>query len=125
MRSGSIAVAAFSQIASPFEHRAITEALCVSQQLVDVPIFAIEVRRQAVGNVLDASADLRVVEHIDDRPVHVRYGDLGASAPDRLRAQRSCPPECASGEVGAMALLSLPAHRAPGHHDNVSEYLFR
>ena len=50
---------------------AVAEAHCAIDELLVVAILALQIGRKAVGYMLDAATDCQVVEHVDDRSVHV------------------------------------------------------
>ena len=62
---------ALGQKPEALEDSAVGEAHCVIDELFVVSIVASQVGCEAVGYMLDAATDRRVVEHVDDRSVHV------------------------------------------------------
>ena len=75
--------------------------------------------------MLDASPKLRIVEHVDNGAVNIRYSDLGSSAPDGLRAKDHTLPDMLQGKVCAMALLVFRTHGTRCHHNNIAKDLLR
>ena len=62
---------AFDQKPEALEDSAVAEAHCVIDELFVVSIGASQVGCEAVGYMLDAATHRWVVEHVDDRSVHV------------------------------------------------------
>ena len=62
---------ALGQKPEALEDSAVAEAHCVIDELFVVLIVASQVGCEAVGYMLDAATDRRVVEHVDDRSVNV------------------------------------------------------
>ncbi len=66
----------------------VAEAHRVIDELFVVAIIASQIGWEAVGYMLDAATDRRVVEHVDDRSMHVRDGNSRLMTPDILRADQ-------------------------------------
>jgi hypothetical protein len=75
---------ALGQKPEALEDRAVAETRRVLDELLVVAIAASQIGGKAIGYVLDAAADRRVIQHVDDRAVHVGYGPTGLMAPDVL-----------------------------------------
>jgi len=63
---------ALSEKAEPFEHRAVTELVGIVDQQAWLAVFTLHVLCETIGNMLDAAAGRRIIEHVDDRPVDIR-----------------------------------------------------
>src|SRR5690606_22261963 len=72
----------FGQKSQAFESRSVAQTFRVPYEHSFVTIVAAQVVGKAVGDVVDATADRRVVEHVDNRAVHVRYRNARTVAPD-------------------------------------------
>jgi len=72
-RNQDIAVRmALGEKAEPFEHRAVTELVGIVDQQAWLAVFTLHVLCETIGNMLDAAAGRRIIEHVDDRPVDIR-----------------------------------------------------
>ena len=71
----------------------------VLDELLVVAIVASQIGGKAIRYMLDAAADRGVVQHIDDRAVHVGNGHAGLMAPDALRAEELLVRRCASAKT--------------------------
>src|ERR1700691_4789993 len=75
---------ALGQKSESLEDGAIAETRHVLDELLVVAIVASQVGGKAIRYMLDAAADRGVIQHVDDRTVHVGYGHAGLMAPDAL-----------------------------------------
>ena len=66
------------------EDSTVAEAHRVVDELLVVAVVASQIGCEAVGYMLDATADRRVVEQVDDRTVHIGDGHSRLMAPDNL-----------------------------------------
>ena len=67
----------------------------VSAWPIRAPVIAVvvfEIVGDAVGHMLTAAANDRIVKDVDDRSVDVGYQDAGATAPHRPGAEELAPP---------------------------------
>ena len=71
------------------EDGAVVELLCVADQQIAVSGLAAEIRAQAISYVIDAAADLRRGDHIDQRARGVRYRHFGRAAPQRFQSEET------------------------------------
>ncbi len=62
---------ALGQKPEALEDGAVAEARRVLDELLLVAIAASQIDGKAIGYMLDAAADRRVIQHVDDRAVHV------------------------------------------------------
>ena len=79
-RLNSLAV---SQEAKAFEYSAIPELVSIFDQLQIAAIGSLEIRVEAIRDLLDAAANGWIVEHIDDGPVHIGNRYFGLMPPHR------------------------------------------
>ena len=75
--------------------------------------------------MLDAGAQPRVVQHVDDGAVNVGYGDLGCAAPDALGPEYHAGTDMPQREACAMVLLIAGTHGPLCHHYDIAEELLR
>ena len=106
------------------EDSAIAEAHCVIDEFFVVPIVAFRIGCEALGYMRDAANDRRVVEHVDDRSMHVGDGHLRLMPPDILRAEDLSIVDVLPRKERALSLLALLTHRLCGHHEDIFGDLF-
>ena len=85
--SAAAVVAPFRKEAKPLEHGAVAELIAIFDQLLIVAVCAFEVHIEAIRDMLNAAAERRVVEHVDDCPVNIGDRHLGVVTPDWLCAE--------------------------------------
>lgn len=114
---------ALCEKAEPLEDCAVSEAVTIGQEDLIIALAMRKVDGKTVGNVLDTAAEGWVTEHIDDRAVEVRDGDLCAPAPDGLRAEEVASIDVLERERRALTLLRLLPHRTGGEGNDVTKDL--
>ena len=102
----------------------VAEAHRVIDELFVVAIIASQIGCEAVGYMLDPATDRRVVEHVDDRSMHVRDGNSRLMTPDILRAEDLPLVDVLQRKERTVPLLALLTHRLCGHHKDILEDLF-
>src|SRR5256885_8192442 len=60
-----------SQKPEPFENCPVLQSVRVFDDLGIIAIIALEIRVEAIGDVLNATSKRRVAQHVDDRSMHI------------------------------------------------------
>ena len=74
-------------------------------------VRALQINVKAISNMLNASADSGVVQHVYDGAMHIRYEYLGVMAPDRLGSENFPFIKMLQHNVSAMPHLALLTYR--------------
>ncbi len=114
---------ALGQKSEALEDSAIAETRRVLDELLVVAIVASKVGGKAIRYMQDAAADRGVIQHVDDRAVHVGYGHAGLMVPDALRAKELPFVDVLQRKQRSVSLLALLAHGLCRHHHDVLEDL--
>ena len=106
------------------EYSTVAEAHRVIDELLVIAIVASQIGCEAVGYMLDATADCRVVEHVDNRTVRVGNGHSSLMAPDILRAEDLPLIDVLQRKECSVPLLTFLTHGLCGHQEDILEDLF-
>ena len=66
----------FCKKSKALEHSAIAKARSIAEKRVVVAVSGCEIDRQTIGNVLDSTAQPRIIQHVDYRAMDI--GDPGS-----------------------------------------------
>ena len=109
--------------AEALEDRAVAEAFSVADERFVNAASVGEIGGDAVGDVLGASSDRRVVEEVDYGAVYVGQRDPGTVAPNGLRPEELPGMDVVQEERRAVMRSVLGVDRAGGHDDDGKEQL--
>ena len=101
----------FGKKAKPLEYRAIAEARSIAEKRVVVAVSGCEIDRQAIGNVLDSTAQRRIIQHVDYRAMNVGDQNPALTAPDGPGAEDSVFADMFETEPHAVVPRELSTHR--------------
>src|SRR4029078_7424177 len=110
-RKRSCALNRFDKIAQTLEHGAVSEPVGIFDQPGVVAVLALEKFGEAIGDMLDAAAERRVVEQIDDRAFKIGNEHLAPSAPEGFRAEYPLRCDVFDGKDRAVVDAAFAAHR--------------
>ncbi len=111
--------------AHAFKDGAIAQPACIFHQLGIVAVGALEVDAEAIGDMLDSGAKIRIIEHVDHRSMNVRNVHLRLTAPRWFASENLLGLHVLQRELRAVANLALGADSLTSDHDDIAEYLFR
>lgn len=79
----------FCEISESLEDDAVIELPCVPDQQFPISGFSFEIRAKGISYVVDATADIRSGDHIDQRARGVRYMYFDRTAPKRFQSEET------------------------------------
>jgi|SRR5580704_4125414 hypothetical protein len=74
--------APFREVSKPLEHCAIGELIRIRNELLVIAVGTLQICIEAVRDLLNASADCWVIEHVNDRAVNIGDRHFGFVTPN-------------------------------------------
>ena len=114
---------AFGKKAKAFKDSAVAKARSIAKKRVIVAVTVGEINRQAIGHVLDSTAQGRIIQYIDHRAINIGDKDFALTAPDGFRSENLIFADMLETEQRAVALLEFLAHGLSRQDNDIAENL--